>query len=206
MDMWKPFINAVLASVPGGANKICFDKFHVASHLGDAVEQVRKSEHRELTAEGDMTLVNTKYLWLKNPDNMKRDHWKGFEVLRKSSTEDRPRLGDQGDRDEAVALPIADVGREGVEGVDPLGATQQARADAESRPHGRSPISRGILNAIVTGATNAAAESINAKIQRMKRMACGFRNRARFRNAIYFHLGGLDLLPGNASEVTHTNS
>ena len=57
----------------------------------------------------------------------------------------------------------------------------------------------GILNAIVMRATNAAAESVNSKIQRVKRMACGFRNRARFRTAIYFHLGGLDLSP-----ATHT--
>ena len=26
-------------------------------------------------------------------------------------------------------------------------------------------------------------------------MACGFRNRENFRNAIYFHLSGLDLYP-----------
>jgi transposase len=55
----------------------------------------------------------------------------------------------------------------------------------------------GIVNAIVLRATNASSESANAKIQRVKRMACGFRNRERFRNAIYFHLGGLDLLPGH---------
>ena len=43
----------------------------------------------------------------------------------------------------------------------------------------------GIINAIVLGATNAASESINARIQRVKRMAFGLRNRERFRNAIY---------------------
>lgn len=59
----------------------------------------------------------------------------------------------------------------------------------------------GIINAIVLRATNAGAESINARIQRVKRMACGFRNRERFRNVIYFHLGGLDLSP-----ATHTRS
>ena len=57
----------------------------------------------------------------------------------------------------------------------------------------------GIINAIVLRATNAGAESVNAKIQRVKRMACGCRNRERFRNAIYFHCGGLELLP-----ATHT--
>jgi len=59
----------------------------------------------------------------------------------------------------------------------------------------------GILNAIVLQATNGGAESTNAKIQKVKRRACGFRSRDRFRNAIYFHLGGLDLRP-----ATHTRS
>ena len=53
----------------------------------------------------------------------------------------------------------------------------------------------GIENAAVLGTTNAMAESLNSKIQRIKRTACGFRNRDRFRNAILFHCGGLDLYP-----------
>ena len=59
----------------------------------------------------------------------------------------------------------------------------------------------GILNAVVLRATEAAAESMNARI---KRMARGYRNRERFRNAILFYLGGLDLYPRPAS--AHTNS
>ena len=55
----------------------------------------------------------------------------------------------------------------------------------------------GILNAIVLQATNALAEGINSRIQRIKKMACGFRNRDRFRQAILFHLGGLDLYPAS---------
>jgi transposase len=43
--------------------------------------------------------------------------------------------------------------------------------------------------------TNALGESINAKIEKVKRMACGFRNRQHYRSAIYFHCGGLDLYP-----------
>ena len=41
----------------------------------------------------------------------------------------------------------------------------------------------------------AGAEVIDAKIQVLKFRARGFRNRGRFRNAIYFHCGGLDLYP-----------
>ena len=61
----------------------------------------------------------------------------------------------------------------------------------------------GILNAIVSGVTNARVEGLNTKIQWLKRSARGYRNRDRFRNAIYFHLGGLDLYP---SSIAHSNA
>jgi len=64
----------------------------------------------------------------------------------------------------------------------------------------------GILNAVIQRATNATSESINSKIQSVKRVACGYRNRERFRNAIYFHLGGLDLYPATLRRATHTGS
>jgi transposase len=43
--------------------------------------------------------------------------------------------------------------------------------------------------------TNSGAESINSLIKRVKTNARGFRNRDRFRMAIMFHCGGLDLYP-----------
>ena len=52
-----------------------------------------------------------------------------------------------------------------------------------------------IINAAMPGFTNALSESINSKAQWLKRQACGYRSRDRFRRAIYFHLGKLDLYP-----------
>jgi len=43
--------------------------------------------------------------------------------------------------------------------------------------------------------SNATAEGLNSKIQMVKEMACGFRNREHYRIAIYFHCGGLSLHP-----------
>ncbi len=43
--------------------------------------------------------------------------------------------------------------------------------------------------------TNALSESLNSKIQWVKYTARGFRNLDNFKTAIYFHCGGLDLLP-----------
>ena len=62
----------------------------------------------------------------------------------------------------------------------------------------------GMIHAATSSLTNAPAESPYARIQWTKKMACGYRNRERFRTAIYFHPGGLDLLPDSAQ--FHTNS
>ena len=61
MDMWAPFIESTVAHVPDGQSKIVFDRFHVMKHMTDAVDQVRKEEHRLLQAGGDETLKGTKY-------------------------------------------------------------------------------------------------------------------------------------------------
>jgi transposase len=53
----------------------------------------------------------------------------------------------------------------------------------------------GMLNAIVLQVSNGASESMNSRIQGLKIRSRGFRNKARYIQAIYFHFGGLDLYP-----------
>ena len=43
-----------------------------------------------------------------------------------------------------------------------------------------------ILSASMLGVSNALSESINSKVQWIKRQACGYRDRRNFRAAIYF--------------------
>ena len=73
MDMHKPFIRSVKNSIWRAEEKICFDKFHVAQHLGDAVDKVRRQEHRSLLEQDDKTLTGSKYVWLQNPWNMGKE-------------------------------------------------------------------------------------------------------------------------------------
>lgn len=205
IDMHGPFIRSTENHVPDAGRKIVFDKFHVAGHLGDAVDQVRRIEHRELTAEGDMTLAGSKYLWLTNPDNMDIVHWESsFKILRESSLRTSRAWALK-----EFAMRIWNYRSRGWAKKAWTRWTSWAkRSRLEPMKKVADMITRhlyGILNAIVTGATNATAESINSKIQKVKRLACGFRNRTRFRNAIYFHLGGLHLYPASA-RITHTDS
>jgi transposase len=53
----------------------------------------------------------------------------------------------------------------------------------------------GIINAIVLNANNGMAESVNSRIKILKTKARGFRSKDRFKNAILFHYGGLELYP-----------
>jgi transposase len=84
MDMWDPYVNSVREHVPGAEGKIVFDKFHIAKHLGEAVDQVRRKENKTLRAAGDDRLAGTRYDWLRNPAGMEPKDRREFAELRKS--------------------------------------------------------------------------------------------------------------------------
>ena len=52
MDMWEPFVQSTLSHVPGAVGKIVHDPFHLVQYMNEAVNEVRKSEHRRLQAPG----------------------------------------------------------------------------------------------------------------------------------------------------------
>lgn len=198
MDMWQPYIAATRGMVPGAEEKIVFDKYHVAAHLGGALDQVRRKEQRELREAGDKRLTKTRHLWLSNPGTLnkrlKPEQAERFDDLRSSSL----RTARAYALKEAAMEIWDDKTRAAAEASWKWwhGWAVRSRLEPVKRVARmiRSHL-KGIINAIATGATNAMAESMNSKIQRVKRMACGYRNRDRFRNAIYFHLGNLDLDP-----------
>ena len=84
MDMWDPYVASVRAHLPEADGKIVFDKFHVAQHLGDAVDKVRRKENKTLKAAGDDRLAGTRYDWLRNPTSMEPKDRKEFAELRNS--------------------------------------------------------------------------------------------------------------------------
>jgi transposase len=71
MDMWKPFRSGTLKHVPGA--NILFDKFHVVSQLGAALDKVRKSECARLTGLGRQFIKGQKYTLLSNRANLTLD-------------------------------------------------------------------------------------------------------------------------------------
>lgn len=194
MDMWPAYISSVKKHVLGAEEKIGFDKFHVAQYLGKAVDAVRKIENNDLIARGREELKGSKYKWLTNPKNISDIKWREFSLLRKSKLKT------------ARAWAIKEAAMTLWDYANRTWANKAWKSWYSWAIRSRlAPVKKvakmikshlwGIINAIILGVNNAYAEGINSRIQHIKKMACGFRNRQRFKDAIYFHLGGLELYP-----------
>jgi transposase len=198
MDMWEPYILATHACVPGAATKIVFDKYHAVRAVTDAVDQVRRQEHKALQAQKDDRLTGTKYLWLWNAERVPEWRRAEFDALKAAELK----------TGRAWAIKEALRGFWGY--TYPKCAAKYFRAWYFWATHSRlAPVIKAaktlqrhlpnLLTYIRHGITNATSEGINSQIQTVKLMACGYRNREHYRTAILFHCGGLDLEPRAAA-------
>jgi transposase len=194
MDMCEAYENSVRQHLADADEKIVYDKFHIAKHLGEAVDQVRRGENKQLRAAGDDRLVGTKYDWLRNPDHLTSQQWRDFAALRNSNlkTARAWALKEQ-------AMVLWDYLYEGPARKH-FAWWYRWAARCRLKPMvAKAKMLKRRLNNILTylkkPITNATSESINSRIQWVKYTARGFRNFRNFVNAIYFHCGGLDLAP-----------
>ena len=194
MDMWDPYIAATKAYIPEAEKKITFDRYHIMRLVVDAVDKVRKQEHRALMQEGNDILKGTKYLWLWNEENIPPYRWTEFEHLRS--------LDLKVCRARAIKDNLRNLWNYHKEGW----MRKYFSRWYFWATHSRLPLIvkaakslKSHIDNIVTYArhhiTNALAESLNSKIERVKRLACGYRNRDHYKTDIYFHCGGLDFSP-----------
>lgn len=200
MDMWPAYISSTRKALPFADDKIVFDKFHILKHLGEAVDKVRRREHRELQAEDDHRLSRTKYLWLPRPERLEGEARARIESLRRGSLRTARAY-----RYKEHASQLWGYVRRGMaERLWRQWLHGALRCALEPIPIVARMIRNhfaGVINAATSDITNAMSESVNSHIQRIKKRACGFRSRTRFREAILFHLGGLDLYPVIPSSI-----
>jgi transposase len=194
MDMWEPYVQSTRTYLADADAKIVFDKFHVAKHLHDAVDRVRRREHRSLKSAGDERLTGSKYLWLMRPGDMTADQDEAFRGLLRQD----------------LQVARAWLLKEQFRTFWQYRYTGAARTffrrwfwrATHSRLRPMADVAKliqrhlpNLLTYLRHRITNAGLEAVNAVIQSVKRTARGFRNREHFKTAIYFHCGGLDLYP-----------
>ena len=191
-DMWEPFIQRVRAQVP--AADVVHDKFHVSKYLNEAVDKVRRQEHKELMAQGDETLTGSRQLWLYNPQHHRAEQAAEFAALK--------------DLNLKVARAWA-----AKELFTKFWQYQEAGWARRFFKDWFGWISRSRLKPLIAVArmlqrhlenlltylkhriTNAVTEGLNSKIQSIKSAARGFRNFQNYRPRILFFCGKLHLYP-----------
>jgi transposase len=191
IDMSPEFTAAARQSAQRAA--IVYDKFHVAKHLNEAVDKVRREEHRRLLEQGDKSLTGTKYLWLQGA-NAEGERALSFSELCERNLRTSRAWFHKETFNEFWAQPSAPLATRFFQ--------QWFRAARRSK---LEPIKKtaltlkthlfGLLNYFAHPITNAISEGFNSKIQAIKADARGFRRFENYRYRILFHCGKLDLRP-----------
>lgn len=194
LDMWPAYINACRQDVPDADKKMVFDRFHIMRHVVEAVNTVRKRENKALIETGDTTLTKSKYLWLYSAENVPERSREHFDMLKGANLKT------------ARAWALKESLRE-------LWDCRNERQGAAFwkrwyfwATHSRLPpmiaaaktIAKHLPNVLTYfkhPISNAMAEGLNSKVASIQKRACGYRNAAHFKIAVYFHCGGLSLWP-----------
>jgi transposase len=192
IDMWEPYLSATAQAAPQA--QIVHDKFHVAKHLNEAVDRVRRIENRQFHAAGSDLLSGTKYVWLKNPENWHEADQLKFDALRSSGCK------------VARAWQLKELFREF------WSCFNSTEAESffdrwyswaiRSRLASVKEVARmlkahldNLLTYFTYAISNALTEGFNSKIQSLKHAARGFRTFANFRTRVLFFCGRLNLYP-----------
>lgn len=192
IDMSQAFENSVLQNAPQA--DIVHDKFHVSKHLNEAVDQVRRQEHKALMEEGDDRLKGTKQLWLFNPINISESRLPDFEELKSQELKTSRAWAIKENFRWFWRNCYAGNARKHFEKwyswaircrLKPI--MKVARTLKRRLPN--------LLTYFKHHITNATSEGFNSRIQAIKANARGFRNFENYRTRILFFCGKLDLLP-----------
>ena len=192
VDMWEPFIRTIEQAVPDA--DIVHDKFHVSKYLGEAVDKVRRQEHKELMAQGDETLKGSRQLWLYNPENFSEKQRTEFAALKDLQLK------------VARAWAAKELFTQFWE-YQEIGWARRFFKDwfgwvSRSRLKPLVEVAQllkrhleNLLTYLKHHITNAVTEGLNSKIQNLKAAARGFRSFRNYRIRILFFCGKLELYP-----------
>ena len=190
IDMWPAFMSATRQCMPQA--DIVHDKFHVSKYLGDAVDAVRKQEHRRLSQTGTSPLTGSKWAWLRKYPDGRSAEAISFRALNQ--------LNLKTSRAWTIKENFASFWHYRYKGAAKRFFDAWATHAMRSR---LTPVKKvvkmlrrhetGLLNFSQHRISNACAEGFNSAIQLIKANARGFRNFINYRARILFHCGKLDL-------------
>jgi transposase len=194
MDMSAAFVKSAKACIPLAEEKIVHDRFHVMKLVTEAVDQVRRTEHKSLLREGDDRLNGTRYLWLTSQDNLTEQQRQRFDRAYHRHLATSKAWG--------YKEMLRELWDHSTVASAKAWFTQWYRRVIHTKLKPLKKVARTIrerIDNVVSYCqhpiTNAVAEGINSKVQSIKRRVGGFRNKQNYMTAIFFYCGGLELHP-----------
>jgi transposase len=182
-DMSPAFISGIEANFQKAA--ITFDRFHVMKLMNEAIDQVRRDEQAH-----NACLKRTRYIWLKNPENLTEKQ----EIELGSLKDMRLKTS----RAYIIKLRLRDFWNYRDPGLAQLylkkwyfWATHSRLPPIIDKAKTIKNHWNGILNYINTRIDNGVLEGLNSLIQAAKDSARGFRSTRNFIITIYMRLGKL---------------
>jgi transposase len=192
IDMWQAFENSVRSHAPQAA--IVHDKFHISKHLNEAVDKVRRQEHKSLKKEDDQRLTGTKHLWLFNPENIRDSRKEEFESLKNQELKTARAWAIKENFRWFWSYCYAGHARNFFK--DWYSWASRSRLEPITKV---AKMIKGRLENVLTyfkhRITNAMSEGYNSRIQAIKANARGFKNFDNYRTRILFFCGKLRLNP-----------
>lgn len=192
MDMWEPYMEATAKQSPDAC--IVHDKFHISKYLNEAVDKVRRAEHKEMMAQGDERLKGSRQLWLYNPENFSQEQKADFEELKK--------LELKVSKAWAMKETFTNFWEYSYAGAARRFFTEWRQWVKKSKIKPMMEVAEklnrhleNMLTYLKYPITNSFTEGINSKIQLLKASARGFRNFKNYRTRILFFCGKLQLYP-----------
>lgn len=186
-DMWNPFINAVKTYFPKA--KHCHDMYHCVSYLNDAVDKVRRWETKTKPQ-----LKKTRYIWLKDQANYTDWQQEKYNQLKDSNLRVAEAWAVKEQFRQLIKMPY-DGDMDAYMFFDSWfrDALSLKLTAIEGVAFMFKRHLKGIVRAWVTKASNGKAERMNGSIQEIKTIGRGYATAKRFRTAILFFYGKLDL-------------
>jgi transposase len=185
IDMSPAFIKGVGESLPKAA--ITFDKFHAVKIVNDAVDQVRRAEHKR-----QGLLRGTRYIWLRNPANLTERQRATLDALPtqhlKTARAYQIRLAFQ----DLYHQPSAEAGA-GFLKKWYFWATHSRLAPMIEAARTVKRHWAGILRWFDSSIANGLIEGINSLVQAAKAKARGYRSTRNLKAIVYLLAGKLDL-------------
>jgi transposase len=85
MDMWKAFRNATLKEGNAPGATILYDKFHILTHLGAAMDKVRQREYARLSGQDRRFIKGQRYTLLSHWGNLTAEGRESLQLLLKAN-------------------------------------------------------------------------------------------------------------------------